>query len=125
MRIKASDGPLSIHNGNTNNILNSPKRINTVQNSSYNNYNTSTLTADTGDTLNNNHPDQLQWFNASQKQQEYIKNNNRNHQLINNINNTLATSLRSARQGALFPEVSPDDSYLNFESKSDMIVQYI
>lgn len=42
MRLKNSEGPLSIHNGN-NDILNSPKRINTIQNSNITaNYNSST-----------------------------------------------------------------------------------
>lgn len=42
MRLKNSEGPLAIHNGN-NDILNSPKRINTIQNSNITaNYNSST-----------------------------------------------------------------------------------
>lgn len=42
MRLKNSEGPLSYHNGN-NDILNSPKRINTIQNSNITaNYNNTT-----------------------------------------------------------------------------------
>jgi hypothetical protein len=136
MRLKSVDGPLSIHNGNTNDILNSPKRINTVQNSNVTNF-TSNLTATTediteyndgneltgrtNDTLNNinSAQEKVQWCNPSQrtKKRELTNNANNRNQLLN-INNTLAASLRTTRHGtasSIYSESSPDDSLLDFE----------
>ena len=136
MRLKSMDGPLSIHNGNSNDILNSPKRINTIQNSNVTNF-TSNLTATTehvteyddineftgrtDETLNNINSSQekVQWCNPSQrtKKRELTNNANNRNQLLN-INNTLAASLRTTRHGtasSIYSESSPDDSLLDFE----------
>ncbi|KAJ3654436.1 hypothetical protein Zmor_013625 [Zophobas morio] len=136
MRLKSMDGPLSIHNGNSNDILNSPKRINTIQNSNVTNF-TSNLTATTehvteyddineftgrtDETLNNINSTQekVQWCNPSQrtKKRELTNNANNRNQLLN-INNTLAASLRTTRHGtasSIYSESSPDDSLLDFE----------
>lgn len=132
MRLKAVDGPLSIHNGNTNGILNSPKRLNTLQNSNITNYTTTTdineLTIVTTVTnheavLNNinSTTEKVQWCNPSQtiKERELTNNTNNRNQLLN-INNTLAASLRTTRHGvasSIYSESSPDDSLLDFEGK--------
>ncbi|XP_064212618.1 schwannomin-interacting protein 1 homolog [Tribolium castaneum] len=132
MRLKSVDGPLSIHNGNSNDILNSPKRINTLQNSNVTNF-TSNLTTTTeyeditgltqrdNETLNNINSTQekVQWCNPSQrtKKRELTNNANNRNQLLN-INNTLAASLRTTRLGtasSIYSESSPDDSLLDFE----------
>ncbi|KAJ8952285.1 hypothetical protein NQ318_007453 [Aromia moschata] len=144
MRLKTMDGPFSFHNGN-NDILNSPKRINTLQNSNVtSNYSstTSTYTSNnsnnttddvitaltdeqTGDLniLNNVAQEKVQWCNPSQeaKKRELTNNaNNRNNQLLN-INNTLAASLRNqVRVGtasSICSESSPDDSLLDYEGQ--------
>ncbi|KAJ8977714.1 hypothetical protein NQ317_007262 [Molorchus minor] len=144
MRLKTMDGPLSYHNGN-NDILNSPKRINTIQNSNvtYSNYTSTTsdystsdisnnvtqnVTSDltdghTGDlnTSNNATLEKVQWCNPSHeaKKRELTNNaNNRNNQLLN-INNTLAASLRNqvriGTASSICSESSPDDSLLDYE----------
>ncbi|KAG5887887.1 hypothetical protein JTB14_015538 [Gonioctena quinquepunctata] len=122
MRLKTMDGPLSVHNGN-NDILNSPKRINTIQNSNVTSgYNTTTYstTSDYDNTLgnitinetikdlhisdlnilNNVVQDKVQWCNPSQQevQNREIAANNANRNCHNNkhlvnINNTLAATL--------------------------------
>ncbi|XP_044266458.1 schwannomin-interacting protein 1 homolog isoform X2 [Tribolium madens] len=132
MRLKSVDGPLSIHNGNSNDILNSPKRINTLQNSNVTNFTSNLtttteyddingLTQRTNETLNNINSTQekVQWCNPSQrtKKRELTNNANNRNQLLN-INNTLAASLRTTRLGtasSIYSESSPDDSLLDFE----------
>ncbi|XP_074029934.1 schwannomin interacting protein 1 isoform X2 [Leptinotarsa decemlineata] len=138
MRLKTMDGPLSLHNGNSDN-LNSPKRINTVQNSNvsttYNttNYSTAlayntTLSNNTineaikdlhiGDLniLNNVVEDKVQWCNPSHQEvqnQELTNNaiNYRNNHLVN-INNTLAATIgqRVRRHGTASSLCSPESS---------------
>lgn len=127
MRLKNVDGPLSVYNGNESDILNSPKRINTLQNSNItshlnhanlnqNNFRlnsnnvitsgvitTSDLTSTEEATLNNiNAAEQVQWCNpviAQKRELSNYANNRINHQQLFNINNTLAVSLGGARHG--------------------------
>ncbi|XP_018568822.1 general transcriptional corepressor trfA [Anoplophora glabripennis] len=142
MRLKTMEGPLSFHNGNDD-ILNSPKRINTLQNSNVTTNYTSTtsnytshitnnttshviteltnLQPDNLNILNNVVQEKVQWCNPSQeaKKRELANNvNNRNNQLLN-INNTLAASIRNqVRHGtasSICSESSPDDSLLDYE----------
>lgn len=137
MRLRTMDGPLSVHNGN-NDILNSPKRINTIQNSNYTTSNltvlsnernnTATATQDTSDlnTLNNvnNSQDTVQWCISPQHQQikkRELQNNANNRNQLLNINNTLATNLRNSQRhgtaSSICSESSPDDSLLDYEGK--------
>lgn len=130
MRLKSSDGPLSVHSNNGNpDILNSPKRINTLQNSNI----TTNITTSTQDeiitddrTLNNiNTEDRVQWCNSPHLQQrnnrELLVNNANNRlQRFNNINNTLDTRLSDLRRetaSSICSEFSPDDSLLDYEGK--------
>uniref|UniRef100_A0A6P7F9E4 Uncharacterized protein LOC114327075 n=1 Tax=Diabrotica virgifera virgifera TaxID=50390 RepID=A0A6P7F9E4_DIAVI len=121
MRLKSIDGPLAVHNGN-NGILNSPKRINTLQNSNitttnYNNtttnYTTSTNTTNNSingidnvitefqntedlNILNNVVQDKVQWCQASLQEAHHNAKNNthRRLHLVNvNINNTNTNTL--------------------------------
>ncbi|CAH1117589.1 unnamed protein product [Phaedon cochleariae] len=144
MRLKTLDGPLSVHNGN-NDIINSPKRINTIQNSNiitnYHNSTTSNFTdtsqftsglsdnvindviteLQTSDlnVLSNVIQDKVQWCNPPRRevQNRELANNCRN------INNTLAATLgrrargrRATPASALCsPESSPDDSLFDVE----------
>ncbi|KAJ8917546.1 hypothetical protein NQ315_005595 [Exocentrus adspersus] len=124
MRLKTMDGPLSYHNGN-NDILNSPKRINTLQNSNVttNNYSSTTTssyynnTSDITDNPNENIiteltnlqtddlnilnnaavQEKVQWCNPSQeaKKRELANNVNNRNNQLLNVNNTLAASLRN------------------------------
>lgn len=131
MRLKSSDGPLSVHSNNGNpDILNSPKRINTLQNS---NITSSITTANIRDvittnateerTLNNiNAEDRVQWCNSPRLQQrnnrEIADNANSRLQKFNNINNTLDTRLSDLRRetaSSVCSESSPDDSLLDYE----------
>ncbi|XP_049822792.1 general transcriptional corepressor trfA-like isoform X2 [Aethina tumida] len=138
MRLKNADGPLSVHNNVNNDILNSPKRINTLQNSNIltsncnnttsnltsNDVTTTNYTINTEDlnTLNNvtNVPqDQVQWCNPAHRanKRELINNTNNRNQLLN-INNTLAASIRNSRHGtvsSIYSVSSPDDSLLDYE----------
>lgn len=143
MRLKAVDGPLSVHNNND--LLNSPKRINTLQNGNliisggYTSNRHHATTLDDGltglgehatdqHTLNNINStvqDKVQWCSPlhQTRQRELTNNNNTNNhhrvQLLN-INNTLAASLRTARHGtasSVCSESSPDDSLLDFEGR--------
>ncbi|KAL3280658.1 hypothetical protein HHI36_003894 [Cryptolaemus montrouzieri] len=140
MRLKSSDGPISIHS--VNDVLNSPKRINTLQNSNI----TSNLTSNSNltntvgngetteltsgrirniDTLNNvqNELVKVQWCNSAREKQRELSNNVNNQQRnqLVNINNTLAASLRNAthaRRGkpaSICSESSPDDSLFDYE----------
>lgn len=128
MRLKSVDGPLSIHNGNSNDILNSPKRINTLQNSNSNFTSNLTTTTEydeitrTNETLNNINSTQekVQWCNPSHTKKRELTNNANNRNQLLNINNTLAASLRTTRHGtasSIYEESSPDDSLLDFEGK--------
>ncbi|KRT82270.1 hypothetical protein AMK59_4281, partial [Oryctes borbonicus] len=84
MRLKNVDGPLSAYNGNSN-LLNSPKRINTLQNSNVttNAYNTSTLNSD----LHNSNG--LITITATANATNTINaTNTTDENLLNNINNT-------------------------------------
>ncbi|KAK5646291.1 hypothetical protein RI129_004755 [Pyrocoelia pectoralis] len=130
MRLKTADASFSVRNGNDSDILNSPKRINTVQNSNIttssltiNNINsngitTTTQTADINTTFNNvNTEDTVQWCNPALTQGRELTNNAKNRAQFN-INNTLAASLRGSRYGtasSLYSESSPDDSLLDYE----------
>ncbi|KAK4879728.1 hypothetical protein RN001_007874, partial [Aquatica leii] len=129
MRLRSMDGPLSLHNGNDSDILNSPKRINTIQNSNIttsnlaiNNINsneitTTTQTADINTFNNVNTEDTVQWCNPALTQERELINNAKNRAQFN-INNTLAASLRGSRYGtasSLCSESSPDDSLLDYE----------
>lgn len=85
MRLKNVDGPLSVYNGNSN-LLNSPKRINTIQNSnvtvSYNN--TSNLNSNIHNSngliaINTATANATNTINAT---------NTTDENLLNNINNT-------------------------------------
>lgn len=128
MRLKNVDGPLSVYNGNSN-ILNSPKRINTLQNSNVTGtYNTSNLNSDIHNSngliaittaanatnttnasnttaenlLNNinNTEDTVQWCNPPRTHNLHqIANNVNNRRQLFNINNTLAVSLNNTRHG--------------------------
>lgn len=128
MRLKNVEGPLSVYNGNSN-ILNSPKRINTLQNSNVTSaYNTAninsdihnsngliaiTTTANATNTLNatnttdenllnnvNNTEDTVQWCNPARTHNLHqITNNVNNRHQLFNINNTLAVSLNNKRHG--------------------------
>lgn len=131
MRLKTSDGPLSVHSNNGNpDILNSPKRINTLQNS---NITSNVTTASTQDviisdehTLNNiNSEDRVQWCNSPRLHQrnnrEIIAENANNRlQRFNNINNTLDTRLTELRRdtaSSVCSESSPDDSLVDYEGE--------
>ncbi|XP_072390186.1 uncharacterized protein Schip1 [Diabrotica undecimpunctata] len=121
MRLKSIDGPLAVHNGN-NDILNSPKRINTLQNSNITttnysntttNYTTSTHTTNNSingidnvitefqntedlNILNNVVQDKVQWCQASLQEAHHNAKNNthRRLHLVNvNINNTNSNTL--------------------------------
>ncbi|XP_050510203.1 uncharacterized protein LOC114327075 [Diabrotica virgifera virgifera] len=121
MRLKSIDGPLAVHNGN-NGILNSPKRINTLQNSNITttnysntttNYTTSTNTTNNSingidnvitefqntedlNILNNVVQDKVQWCQASLQEAHHNAKNNthRRLHLVNvNINNTNTNTL--------------------------------
>lgn len=135
MRLKSSDGPLSVHSNNGNpDILNSPKRINTLQNSNI----TSNITTTTQDviisddrTLNNINTEdrRVQWCNTPHLQQrnnrEILTNNANNRlQRYNNINNTLDTRLTDLRRetaSSVCSESSPDDSLLDYEGKKTLL----
>ncbi|KAF5274698.1 hypothetical protein FQA39_LY07090 [Lamprigera yunnana] len=129
MRLRSMDGPLALHNGNNSDILNSPKRINTIQNSNIttanlaiNNINSNEITATTQtadiNTFNNvNTEDTVQWCNPALTQGRELINNAKNRAQFN-INNTLAASLTESRYGtasSLCSESSPDDSLLDYE----------
>ncbi|XP_044752738.1 general transcriptional corepressor trfA isoform X2 [Coccinella septempunctata] len=143
MRLKSSDGPISIHN--VNDVLNSPKRINTLHNSNItsnlttnsnltfenSNRNAETTTDLTTNnihsfhTLNNVHNEavKVQWSKSAREKQLELSNNANNQQRnqYTNINNTLAASLRNtnqARRGkttSVYSESSPDDSFFDYE----------
>ncbi|KAK9872321.1 hypothetical protein WA026_017129 [Henosepilachna vigintioctopunctata] len=144
MRLKSSDGPISLHN--VNDVLNSPKRINTLHNSNItaNLISTTNLTLsntinddDTTtesvsevirnrDTLNNvqNGLVEVQWCKSARDKRRELTNNVNNQQQrkqLTNINNTLAVSLRNptrTRRGitpSVCSESSPDDSLLDYE----------
>lgn len=136
MRLKATDGPLSVYNGNNADILNSPKRLNTTQNSNvitnYSNSNFAvTLSQNSNDvitelttsteeaTLNNiNAEDTVQWCNPAHVQKRQLSNNVNNRNQLFNINSTLAVSLEGTRHGtasSVYSESSPDDSLVDFE----------
>lgn len=136
MRLKATDGALSVYNGNNADILNSPKRLNTTQNSNViSNYTNSnfavTLTQNSNDvitelttsneeaTLNNiNAEDTVQWCNPALAQKRQLSNNVNNRNQLFNINSTLAVSLEGTRHGtasSVYSESSPDDSLVDFE----------
>ncbi|CAH0556421.1 unnamed protein product [Brassicogethes aeneus] len=139
MRLKSADGPLSVHNNVNNDILNSPKRINTLQNSNiintnYSN-NTSNLTSNdvtttnytinTEDlnTLNNvTNVDRVQWCNPATELQkrQLINNTNNRNQLLNFNSGKLAATnnsnaLHRTTSNSMYTESSPDDSLLDFE----------
>ncbi|XP_045470172.1 general transcriptional corepressor trfA isoform X2 [Harmonia axyridis] len=143
MRLKSSDGPISIHN--VSDVLNSPKRINTLhnsnitsnlttnsnltlQNSNLNDETTTGLTTNniqSFDTLNNvqNEAVKLQWSKSVRDKQRELSNNvnNRQRNQYANINNTLAASLRNTTQArrdktnSVYSESSPDDSFFDYE----------
>ncbi|XP_031343872.1 uncharacterized protein PF11_0213 isoform X2 [Photinus pyralis] len=130
MRLKAADAPFSVRNGNDLDILNSPKRLNTIQNSNItstltlsninsNGITTTTQTADINTTFNNvNTEDTVQWCNPALVQERELANNAKNRAHFNINNNTLAASLRATRYGtasSLYSESSPDDSLLDYE----------
>lgn len=122
------DGPLSVRNGN-HNVLNSPKRLNTIQNSNVttNNYtsinhtenlidnDTNTITAVLDEQTNahnniNSGVVDVQWCNGelTKSQQPLLQ-----HRPLNINNGTLAVSLRC--KPAETPASSPDDSLLDYE----------
>lgn len=142
MRLKSSDGPISIHN--VNDVLNSPKRINTLHNSNIttnsnlirqnSNSNVETTTELTNniksfDTLINvqNEVVRVQWSNSARGKQRELSNNVNNQQRNQyaNINNTLAASLRNSNQvrrgkpASVYSESSPDDSFFDYEGWFD------
>lgn len=90
MRLKNVDGPLSVHNGNSN-LLNSPKRLNTLQNSNVTaTYNTANLNSDIH---NSNGVITNTTTNATQNTINIITSgingtNNADESLLNNINNS-------------------------------------
>lgn len=128
MRLKSSEGPLSINSNNGNpDILNSPKRINTLQNSNITSnivvtqdVITSLTTTDGRLYSNVNADDPVQWCNSPQLQQRNreITNNANNRNQRFNINNTLDTTLTDLRRetaSSVCSESSPDDSLLDYE----------
>ncbi|XP_022918764.1 schwannomin-interacting protein 1 homolog [Onthophagus taurus] len=80
MRLKNVDGPLSVHNGNSA-LLNSPKRINTVQNSNV----STTLTTITSGQYNANVNSNVNQYIVNDNSNVLITNTKGDTNLLNNI----------------------------------------
>ncbi|XP_056639444.1 general transcriptional corepressor trfA [Diorhabda sublineata] len=126
MRLKTIEGPLAVHNGN-NDILNSPKRINTLQNSNTTTTTTlsnitsnyipvTNLTYDTNNSndtinnvikelnsttdsniINNGVQDKVQWCQASLQETQNNAKNN-THRILNLVNVNINTLAATLRR---------------------------